>query len=264
LDSGSELELDTELGDESDDESDVPEHGIQRLKVRLKALPQPDVLERSLPAGRVALMTSDGTPTTVSLARSLLQKGWQVVVLKFPTAVVHERSPLPSDLPQIQMQECSEAHLTQALQQITAHFGAIGAFLHLHPAPSSSSPVLQFSPAEKTLVKQVFFLAKHLKASLTQSATAGHASFHTITRLDGAFGFERTVTFSAIAAGLVGLTKTLNMEWPAVQCRAIDLHPDLDPQAATQAILGELFDPNQLLTEVAHGRQGRVTVVAGA
>ena len=34
--------------------------------------------------------------------------------------------------------------------------------------------------------------------------------------------------FGAVDGGLFGLTKTLNLEWESVFCRALDLSPDLD------------------------------------
>ena len=112
-------------------------------------------------------------------------------------------------------------------------------------------------------MKQVFFLAKHLKGSLTQAANLGRSAFLTVVRLDGAFGLGQWTDFSAIAGGLFGLTKTLSHEWPSVFCRVVDLSPDLTVGQAIQFILAELHDPDQALVEVANGPHGRVTLTAG-
>ena len=86
--------------------------------------------------------------------------------------------------------------------------------------------------------------------------------FWTVARLDGALGLSRDLDFNPIAGGLFGLTKTLNLEWPQVFCRAIDLHPGIAPDQVAQYVLAELHDPNRLIAEVGYGTQGRVTLVA--
>ncbi|PLZ81163.1 polyketide synthase, partial [Fischerella thermalis WC217] len=119
-----------------------------------------------------------------------------------------------------------------------------------------------YFPEEKAIIKQVFFIAKHLKKSLNAAANHGRSCFCTVARLDGAFGVEHKVNFGAIGAGLFGLTKTMIWEWPKVYCRAIDLSPDFSAETSAQYIVAELHDPNRYLTEVAYGSQGRVTLVS--
>jgi hypothetical protein len=111
-------------------------------------------------------------------------------------------------------------------------------------------------------VKQVFLLAKHLKSSLNQFDGEDRSCFLTTARLDGTFGFSQQSTFSPISAGLFGLTKSLNQEWPKVFCRAIDLAPELKAEQSVQAILAEVHDPNSDILEVAYGTQGRTTLAS--
>jgi NAD(P)-dependent dehydrogenase (short-subunit alcohol dehydrogenase family) len=134
-------------------------------------------------------------------------------------------------------------------------YGTIAAFFHLHPVFQTQEYYLE---QEKAIVKQVFFMAKHLKSALAQSGSR----FYTVTRMDGAFGLEKRFDFGAIAAGLFGLTKTLNMEWSNTVCRALDLSPELSPTQVNQCILAELYDPDRSLVEVAYGAQGRTTLIA--
>jgi len=65
-----------------------------------------------------------------------------------------------------------------------------------------------------------------------------------------------------IEGGLFGLTKSLNLEWTRVFCRALDVADGLSAETASRAILGELSDPNRLIVEVGIGTGGRVTLVA--
>ena len=66
------------------------------------------------------------------------------------------------------------------------------------------------------------------------------------------------LTPSTVAS--LALTKTLNLEWPQVYCRAIDVHPGYDAQQTAAYIVAELHDPNRLVTEVGYGNHGRVTL----
>jgi hypothetical protein len=74
-------------------------------------------------------------------------------------------------------------------------------------------------------------------------------------------GGSRGKNYSAIAGGLLGLTKALRWEWESVYCRAIDLSPDLDAQTSVKHILAELQDPNRLIAEVGYSSKGRSTLL---
>jgi len=228
--------------------------------VRLKALPFPDMLESNLPAGFIALLTNDGTHTTAKLANALTERGWPVVVLNFPQALVKALNTLPKNIPQVTLPDLGEANLTQMLKNIEMQHGRIGAFIHLNPQAAPSSSDSLFADSEKAILKEVFLMAKHLKESLAVAANTGRSYFVTVAHLDGEFGLG-TGSFGAISGGLFGLTKTLSREWQAVYCRALDLVPHLDTDRVVQCILAELQDPNRLLTEVAYGLRGRMTLV---
>ncbi|MFM7425043.1 MAG: hypothetical protein ACKO7W_08645 [Elainella sp.] len=227
--------------------------GIERRCVRLRPLPTPDVLEYSLPQA-TCLVTDNGSVTTLKLVQALLEKGWRVTVLSFPPELLPQQVPLPPGVRRVILADLTEAHLQQRLAEIAAD-GPIGAFIHLHPRFAAEG--LAFLEADRAIVKQVFFIAKHLKQTLSQTA---HSGFYTVTHLDGAFGFDHDHSFTAIPAGLFGLTKTLAMEWPTVACRALDLSPSLDADQITACILAELHDPDRSVTEVAYGAKGRVTL----
>jgi hypothetical protein len=233
---------------------------VARSAVRLKALPFPDVLETNLPAGFIALLTNDGTPATTKLASALTDRGWPVVVMNFPQALVKAFNTMPRNIPEVTLPDMAEANLAQMLKSIEAQYGRIGAFIHLNPqaAPGFDTPFIE---SEKAIVKEVFLMAKHLKESLTSAANAGRSYFVTVAHLDGEFGLGGD-SFGAISGGLFGLTKTLSREWQAVYCRALDLVPHLDTDRAVQYILAELQDPNRLLTEVAYGLRGRTTLAS--
>ncbi len=249
---------------QNEPESQQPEqnHHILRSPVRLKVLPEPDFLDFTLPENHIGLLTDDGSLTTSKLAAQLTERGWKVVVLSFPQSLIADRSPLPTGMTRVVLEDLSEEHLKQQLVAIAAEHGAIGAFIHLNPVSQDvQSQEPRYLEVEKALLKQVFLLAKHLKQPLNEAARQGHSCFLTVAHLDGELGTGGKTNFGAIGGGLFGLTKSLNQEWEPVFCRALDLSPDLDTPQSVQCILTEIHDPNRLITEVGYSLQGRTTLV---
>lgn len=230
--------------------------------VHLKLLPAPDFLNFTLPEGHVCLVTADGTELTAQVAEALQGRGWKVVVMRLPDAMVPSQSSLPGGLPAVTLADLTEEHLEKILAEVTAAHGPVAAFIHLNaPRQSNGNGGVDFSEVEKFTVKYVFLAAKHLKVALNTAAQKGRGVFMTVTRLDGEFGLGQAVDFAPVAGGLAGLVKSLNLEWDAVYCRALDLSPDMAPDQAMANIVAELYDPNRLVTEVGYSPRGRVTLV---
>ncbi|MBD2438554.1 type I polyketide synthase [Nostoc sp. FACHB-110] len=226
---------------------------VARRPAQLKILPLPDSLEFSLPEGHICLITDDGSLTTSHLVQTLCDRGWKVVVLSFPQAIIAQQAPLPAGVERITLADMSEELLQHKLSAIATNIGTIGSFIHIHP---------QAVEQDKAIVKHIFFVAKHLKKALTETANYTRSSFLTVVRLDGAFGLEHNTNYGAIAGGLFGLTKTLRWEWPKVFARSIDLSPAIDAQKSAEHIIAELCDSNLYINEVGYGSQGRVTLKA--
>ena len=232
------------------------DHGIGRAVVALKRLPAPDAQEIAVD-GAVCLISDDGTATAAHLAGELAARGWRVVVMR-PPAAFAPANPHLEGLAQLQLPDLSEDSLKMALAGVSAQYGGIGAFIHLNPVARGGL----FAEADKAMVKYAFLMAKHLKPYLTSGNGTGRKSFVAVTRLDGRLGTGAGVPFGLIAGGLFGLIKTLSLEWQTVFCRAVDLVPDMDDASAAQHVLAELYDPNRLVTEVAYGPDGRMTLIA--
>ena len=152
-------------------------------------------------------------------------------------------------------------HIQALLANLSEALGPVGVFVHLHPRTQDNPDATGLFPeAEEARVKQVFFLAKHLKDTLVQAAAVGRSCFLTVTRMDGQLGLGGKTDFSPLSGGLFGLTKTLNLEWEPVFCRAVDLHPDIPPKQAARHILAELHDPDLRVVEVGYTPEGRFTL----
>ena len=224
------------------------QHDIPRVPAQIRYESAPDKLETALPTGYTALVTDDGTALTAQVAEKLTALGWPVAVLSWP--ILGSGVALPAGVTRYTLSAMDESALVATLGQI----GTVGAFIHLNPAANDP-----FIERDTALLKQVFLLAKHLQPSLTASGAAGFGAFMTVARLDGAFGTTGDA-FSAVSGGLFGLTKSVNLEWPQVFCRAIDIAPG--QATAAQHIIDELHDPNRSLVEVAYNPEGRFTLVA--
>ncbi|VAW38151.1 omega-3 polyunsaturated fatty acid synthase subunit, PfaA [hydrothermal vent metagenome] len=226
-------------------------HAITRNLVQLKPLPMADFLAITPSQTNCCLLTDDGTEATTAVAQTLIDRGWRVAVLSLPQSVVATQAALPVTVGRVLLADLSEAALQDGLTAVTTQFGAIGSFIQLQPPDADAA----------TILKQTFFIAKHLKETLNEAAQQQtRASFLIVTHLDGALGLDGKLPFNPINGGLFGLCKTVNLEWPHVFCRAVDLRPGYDPQQVADYVLAELHDPNQLVSEVGYGNHGRVTL----
>lgn len=238
---------------------------IRRGVVYLKPLPEPDHLEYELPVGHVCLLTDDGTDLTVRTLQKLEQRGWPVVVIRFPQQVVERSQALPEGTRTLQLVDLSEEHLVSSLNELERLYGPAAAFIHLDQACSTfHGQRITFTPSSKQVLQTVFLMAKYLKETLNKAASNGRAAFMTVVRLDGEFGLGDRYDFDPISGGLFGLVKSLNLEWEAVFCRALDLDPTLPADQACDFILAELDDPNRRLVEVGYGPEGRATLALAA
>jgi hypothetical protein len=161
----------------------------------------------------------------------------------------------------VTLADMSEEHLQAQLSSIAQTDGPIAAVLHLNPISPGLPADGIFSGDKKEIIKHVFLLAKHLKEPLTSAAKTGDSAFLVVVGLDGEFGLGNQIDFDPISGGLFGLVKTLNLEWEAVYCRAIDVSPEIGAQETTRHILAELYDPNRRITEVGYSARGRTTLV---
>jgi len=226
---------------------------VERSAVRLEFVPLPDCLEETAPEDRSCVMMDDGTALTASMAQALIQQGWKIAVLSYPLSIGAAPVKLPDTVVHIKLDDVEESTLVDALDLVQRKLGSPARFIHLDPCCKTDDQA-------KAVLRATFLLAKHLRDALNQSSTATRSSFVTVARLDGQLGYSGKV-FSAIPGGLFGLTKTVNLEWPDVHCRAIDIHPKLETQAAVARILGECADPNRRISEVGYSDLGRAILI---
>jgi acyl carrier protein len=231
---------------------------LVRGVISLKSLPLPDHLTLDSVENHVSLVIDDGSDLTKKLVDKLILLNNKVVVLSLPETLVAGKSNLPESVTRYALKDISEESIQSTLKSIETASGSVGIFIHLDP---SETERVAFSEVEKEIVKSVFLIAKYLKENLANAGKNGYAAFITVTHLDGQFGLSLKSSGEPVSGGLFGLTKTLNLEWDDVFCRAIDLDPELDIDMAADCITAELFDPNRLISEVAYNKNGRFTLI---
>jgi NAD(P)-dependent dehydrogenase (short-subunit alcohol dehydrogenase family) len=229
-------------------------HGVMRSEVGLKLLPRPDFLSFSLPDTHIVLITNDGSELTTRVLRQLEKTGNRILVLNLPDI----------DNPVTQNAVHLAAHTDEAVQAalagIRTQYGEVGGFIHIHPHfEFQNGQFTQHFPAERNIVKTLFFLAKHLQKPLNELGKQQRANFMTITRIDGLLGQGDRGNISFIGGGIKGLVKSLNLEWPAVFCRALDLQPELPAEKMAAQVMAEWHDADVSLVEVAFSEEGRKT-----
>jgi len=226
-----------------------------------KFLPRPDSLDSEISiAGRTCLITDNGEKTTYNIAKSLQTLGWKVIVMHLPTAVVSKPSSLPKGVQSIKLAKLSDEELGKTLNALTAN-ETINGFIHLSSKASDKGSKLKFSKRESSVLKMVFFIAKHLKQALSTQPAQGRNFFITVSYMDGEIGTAGQHRFELNQGGLNGLVKTANLEWDNVFCRAIDLSPEIKDKDSAELIIGELFDPDLSMAEVAYSDKGRMTLI---
>ncbi|MCC9168416.1 PfaD family polyunsaturated fatty acid/polyketide biosynthesis protein [Pontibacter harenae] len=209
---------------------------VSQHHVKIKPLPHPFQWEQSWAEGGLAVLTNDGTPVTLQLAHTLAQRGLRVVILNFPGVEIESLG----NVLVFQLDQLSDNAIENMVQQVRQQ-GNVQLFIHLHPMGLENNEIN----------KAVFWLAKHLQASLHKQ-TKGHCCFLAAVRVDSAFGYGSVTEFDWQAAGLSGLIKSLNREWHDVFCRTVDLHPSLSPEQVVACLLTELQDTDLALAEVGY------------
>jgi NAD(P)-dependent dehydrogenase (short-subunit alcohol dehydrogenase family) len=231
--------------------------GVKRFEVGLKYLPQPDLLEFSMPSSHVVLVTNDGSALTPQVVAALKEKGNQVVTLNLSGI----NNPISDDA--LTLSDSSDQSVGNAIQEIHEKYGKVGSFIHLHPHFEFQRPhFIQHFPAERAIVKTLFFIAKHVQKDLNELGKDQRASFLTCTRMDGQLGQGKRGNTSVVGGGITGLVKCLNLEWSPVFCRAIDIQPELSVEQITHQLMAEYQDANVSIVEVAYTEEGRKTTIA--
>ncbi|GHF55854.1 hypothetical protein GCM10010218_41770 [Streptomyces mashuensis] len=223
---------------------------LGRAYVTLRALPPVDVRADAYPEQPCALMLDDGGELCGVLGRALTAAGWDLHRLTVPG--------VPADGPGARaLESWADGALRHNIGAVLGQ--ALRVDLCLLPLELPPTATTDDAVARLT---HGLLLAKRARAVLLEAARAGRRSaFVTVTRLDGGLGYRGTAgrPAAALAGGLAGLVKSVVLESTPVFCRALDLAPGLDAEAAGAALLEEIADVATDVLEVGRDGEGRWT-----
>lgn len=81
-----------------------------------------------------------------------------------------------------------------------------------------------------------------------------------VTGMGGDFGLNQAMDFEATQNGLHGITKCLYHEWPGLQAKTIDIHPEENTEQLSRFVLDECFATHDTITEIGFPNQTRHTL----
>ncbi len=248
--------------------------GVDLAVPELQQIPLPGALHvasSSTPSTRVVVVLDDATALTAEVARVLSTSGHRVVVLSV-AGYPHPGLPAAAAgaVSRHTLPDSSEA-------SVQAFFATAGAEAKGVVALENSAMFAREGYAQA--LGLVVMVAKHCSSALRRAAQSDVRNFFVaVTRLDGHLGLrsrfddddasslaavydDASSSLSSSAAAVaeyvqrgavLGLCKSLDLEWGSVYCRGVDVHPAVSPSDAAACVVGELFCPDAGLREVGY------------
>jgi len=145
----------------------------------------------------------------------------------------------------------SPERVAELIDLVSRRQGPLGGIIHLSPFGSainfSSLDTEDWRAQLRLGTKGLFYLAKAAGRQLQETAQTGGACLIAVTGMGGAFlnglapgGSLPSILPSPGQGGVVGIMKTLALEWPGVRVKAIDLNPKESVTALANHLLEEI------------------------
>jgi NAD(P)-dependent dehydrogenase (short-subunit alcohol dehydrogenase family) len=111
--------------------------------------------------------------------------------------------------------------------------------------------------ASVKVAEWTFNITREFAEDLRASARVGGGWFVNLTGLGGRFGLGEDGPVSVAAAGTLGISKTLQREYPELRVRNLDVDPDIPADLLCGRLLQEVLEVEDNSLEVGLTRQGR-------
>jgi acyl transferase domain-containing protein/NAD(P)-dependent dehydrogenase (short-subunit alcohol dehydrogenase family) len=226
--------------------------------VAIKRLSSVNKIEQNV-TGSNLLIVDDGTGSTVKVATNLVNEGWNVTAIKPTWVKSTSKKAFPKTVKVLELATVED----DAVQSIIAHAtnkqaGNLSAVIYMQAKNSITG--IEYPENAKQGLMLAFLLAKHCNLN-NADATTIRSSFMVVTR-QGSLGVESDEhNTDLVQGGLNGLVKTLSHEWPEVFCRTVDLSSKFGIDKVATIVMDELADTDNELVEVAHDKNGRLTLI---
>ncbi len=226
---------------------------IQRFTLRSVETPLSGRFQ-SVSKDRTILITEDTYGVAHALADEMHRQGYSVAMVRADYGVRElDKGIYAADLG-------SPGEVTQLVHLVKERQGTLGGIVHLASLPAGTAfPALSYQAWKEQLrlsTKSLFYLAKAAGKQLRESAATHNACLIAATGMGGTFmtGLSSdSVTLFPDQGGVVGLTKTMALEWPEVRIKAVDLNLQETAPALAGHLLNELNSADGLAEVGYHG-----------
>ena len=207
---------------------------------------------------RVLLVTDDERGIARALTEKLQQRGFQVALIRFQaaTSVGPEHD--------YYLPDCSGDTVAGLLETIRQRQGPCGGLIHLFPlknwTPYEDLNLAGWRQRLELEVRSLFHFLKAAGKDLAEAATEGRGWVLAASGLGGRFASDpalRPKDFFPGHGGIVGFLKTVAVEWPQIQVKAVDLNPGEPPESLADCLLAEMAAADSLV-EVGYDGQERL------
>jgi NAD(P)-dependent dehydrogenase (short-subunit alcohol dehydrogenase family)/acyl carrier protein len=212
--------------------------GLARYTLGMKESPLPDGAALSIPPGALVI-TDDGHGYAAALHERLQALGGRPVVVRLEGPEAASDGIYAADLSDL-------AQVEALLQRIRADHGRIGGVVHLLPLrpapPMQELSAAAFDRLAKQEVKGLFHLLRSASADLREAP--GSWAFTGLSLGTAPSDGVLPVPEHPWRGGLIGIIKTVTIEWPDVLAKSLVLE-NLAVDVTLRRILGELAAPWQ-------------------
>ena len=269
--------VDSKLEDENKRDNKTEDKKTIRLKLSLKSVKSLKLLKPENSAksvlknkkdktafpvplfdkGSLFLITDDEKGTAASLADNIKLYGGSSVIVKMGnTLKKNKKNTYICDLTNPEM-------TGKLYDKIKSDLGFVTGIIHLLPLRDKKTfEQMKFSDWQYSLnteVKSLFYLAKAALKDLEDNANSKLQYCISATSMGGTLGVENKDKKSWFPGhgGVLGLIKTLAIEWPTVKCKALDFSQDLGNKSIVNKIIMEMLY-NDSYREVGYFSKKRV------
>lgn len=221
--------------------------------------------------GKAALVTGASRGLGRGMAEALARAGAHVVLTARSAADLEETSRaieaigrgraivLPWDVSRIDAMD-------ELVERSAEAFGRLDVVLHA-AGIQVRKPALDIKPAEWDAVHQVqlkaaFFLATAAARRMLRQQEGGSIIF--VASLTSITGIPHTAPYSAAKSGILGLTRTLAVEWAPYGIRVNAVAPGYFHTQLTDALFRDPERRAALLARIPMGQEGKPEDLAGA
>ncbi|MDA8140485.1 MAG: SDR family NAD(P)-dependent oxidoreductase, partial [Desulfobacteraceae bacterium] len=215
------------------------DQGSQFHRYVLKLIPRPLHLDKARSFDGLILILDGGHPLALHIQMEASKKGLQCLRVMADPSASRENNGC------FRFNASKESEYQECYERIKKRYGSPAGVLNML-ALGQNTPAAAYDA-----VIHSFLWAKVLGADRDLLPYAKRQFFWmSVSGMGGDFGLNHEADFEAGQNGPHGITKSLFHEWPGVQAKTIDVHPQADLEQLSRAILNECGEVNTTIKEI--------------